>query len=170
MTAAGELVLSATVAYAQADPNPADNTLTLKANTPLLTPPPLTPPPTPAQTAPKLSHRRPALAQPLRASHTTTTATLDTTVSVDKPATITLTVLNPRTGKHLTLLLGSKLADTTLKQQATTTKTRLLTPRTFRIKALLRPLQLNRGLPYQLQLTATGTTGKTSQLKIRFLG
>ena len=44
VTAADELVLTATVGSAQADPAPADNTLVLKANTPTATPP--TPPPT----------------------------------------------------------------------------------------------------------------------------
>ena len=41
VTAAGELVLTATVGYAAADPTPADNTLVLKANTPVA---PLLPP------------------------------------------------------------------------------------------------------------------------------
>ena len=40
VTGAGELVLTATVGYAAADPSPADNTLVLKANTPAVTPPP----------------------------------------------------------------------------------------------------------------------------------
>ena len=42
VTQAGELVLSATVTHSGTDPNPADNTVTIKANTPVVTPP--TPP------------------------------------------------------------------------------------------------------------------------------
>ena len=45
VTAAGELVLTATVGYSSADPNPADNTLVLKANTPAAVPPPVVSPP-----------------------------------------------------------------------------------------------------------------------------
>jgi hypothetical protein len=41
VTAAGELVLTATVGNAQADPTPADNTLVLKANTPATVVPPV---------------------------------------------------------------------------------------------------------------------------------
>ena len=47
VTAAGELALTATAGYAQADPNPADNTVTLKANLPAAIPPPATPVRTP---------------------------------------------------------------------------------------------------------------------------
>ena len=43
VTAGGELVLTATAGSSAADPNPADNTLVTKANTPA-TPPPVTPP------------------------------------------------------------------------------------------------------------------------------
>ncbi len=40
VTAAGELILTATVGYSRADSNPADNTLVLKANTPVALVPP----------------------------------------------------------------------------------------------------------------------------------
>ena len=42
--------------------------------------------------------------------------------------------------------------------------------RTFTLKAVLPARQLSRGASYQLTLTATGTTGKTSKLTIRFRG
>jgi Ca2+-binding RTX toxin-like protein len=52
VTQAGELVLTATVGYDRTDPVPADNTVTVRANTPTTTPPPTTTP-APTQTSAK---------------------------------------------------------------------------------------------------------------------
>jgi LmbE family N-acetylglucosaminyl deacetylase len=162
---AGTIANTASVTAPEADPDLSNNTVTVT-----VTAPPTLTPPVAAVAAPKLTHRRLATAKPLRASRSGTIATVNTLVTVDKNATITLTVRNARTGKQLKMQLGSKLADTTLKQRATTAKTKVNALRTFRVKPLLTTRQLNRNTPYQLVLTATGTTGKTSQLKIRFLG
>ena len=61
VTAAGELVLRATVGHSQADANPADNTQTLRANIPVAAPP--APPKPPAAVRPVLGK---PLAQPPR--------------------------------------------------------------------------------------------------------
>jgi hypothetical protein len=164
--AAGELVLTSTVAYSRADSNPSNNSLTLKANTPPVVPP--TPPP--AAAAPKLTYRQPATAPVLRASRSGRIATVGTIVAVDQGATVTLSVTNPRTGKRLTLRAGSKLATTTLTKPALAARSRIAAARAFTIKALVPGPQVKRGATYQMVLTATNNVGKTSKLTIRFLG
>ena len=54
VTAAGELVLGAAIGYSQADSVPANNSLTLKANTPVVVTPPPAPPKPPVVVKPVL--------------------------------------------------------------------------------------------------------------------
>ena len=122
-------------------------------------------------TAPKLTlGRLLTTAVPLRASPNGSVAVLSTRVRVDKRAAITLTVRSFRTGKKLTLQAGSRLGDTTLTKRAVTAKTGIGAARTFTFKILLSRRQVSRGARFEIALTATGPTGKTSTLKIGALG
>jgi len=168
VTGSGEIVNTASVKADQRDLVPENNSATARVNTPAPPPPPS--PPTAVVAAPKLTHRRAATSTALRASRSGQVATVGTLVAVDGKATVVLTVRDPRSGKQVVLLTGSKLAATTLKRQAVTVKSLVGAARTFTVKALLPTRQLSRGAAYQLTLTATGTTGKTSTIRIRFLG
>ena len=154
------------VASSDKESNPADNTASIT-----LAPPPQTPgsPPPPVVTAPKLT-QKPAGTTVLRASRSGRVATVGTLVGMDKKATVILTVRNPRTGKKLILLPGSRLATMTLKRQSLVVQTLVGAGRGFTLRELLPTRQLSRGAIYQLILTATGGNGKSSKLTIRFLG
>jgi hypothetical protein len=153
------------VASGDREANPSDNTATATITPSIANP--AAPAPT---TAPKLTQRRPASATPLHASRSGALAAVSTIVTVNQPATVTLIVRDPRTGKLLILQPGSKLATTTLEKPAAMTRTTITAPRSFTLKALLQSRRLARGAVYQLGLTATNSKGKTSKLQIRFLG
>ncbi len=167
VTTTGTLVNTASVKAPEFDPDMSNNTASVTVTAPQAPPPP--PPPPSGVAAPKLTHSRPATAKTLVAARSGLLASVATLVAVDKQAIVRLVVRDSLTGKQLTLQPGSKLATTTLKRKAAAARTTVALARTFSLKAVLRGLQLHRGGIYQLVLTATGTTGKTSTLKIRFL-
>jgi hypothetical protein len=121
-------------------------------------------------TAPKLTERWLTKASPLHVSRVGSVVTVSTRVAVNKSATLTLAVRDPRTGRQFTLQPGSRLGDTLLKRQALTVKASIGASRTLPVKALLAAGQVGRGSSYQLTLSATGTAGRAGRLLVRFLG
>ena len=103
-------------------------------------------------------------------------AVVSTVVAVDKQATVALTARDPRTGKQLTLRIGTRLAATTLSGPVSTAgpagraprrvTARIASAGAFTVKVVLKGSRLTRGVVYELRLVATGTTGKTDRLDI----
>ena len=87
---------------------------------------------------------------------------------VNRPASLTLTVRNPRTGHNLALEAGTKVAATVLKQPATAVRTSLSRPQAFLVVVALAQRELVRGREYQLVLDAVATSGKRSRTKVDF--
>lgn len=96
VTAAGELVLGATVGYSQADSDPSNNTLTLRANTPALV---VLVPPTP---------KPPVVVKPVFG----TPLTLPKPATASKKFVFTLVIRRSDTGRLLTT--GTMVADPTV--------------------------------------------------------
>jgi uncharacterized repeat protein (TIGR01451 family) len=166
VTKAGTLVNMASVSAPEADPDPTNN----KASLIITAPPVVFTPPTPTLAAPRLTQSSGATAKALRASRAGSLSRITKLLRVDTKATVTLEVRDLRSGKLLTLQRGSRLAEMTLKRRATTARTRIAGARTFALKALLPTRQLRRGSHFQLELIATGVNGKTTQLKLGFIG
>ena len=111
---------------------------------------------------------RPAADTPLQASRASAIVTVTASVGVDRAASITLKVRDPRTGKNLTLAPGSRLAGATLRTRGTTIEAKVGTASWFTVTARLPAGQLERDATYRLALVATGTTGKTGELTLDF--
>ena len=153
----GTLVNTASVTAPQTDLDPTNNTASVTVNAP----------PPPVLVAPKLTTTRPAMPL-LRASRSGTLATVSTRIRVDRKATVTLTVRNPRTGRRLKLQAGSRLASTILKAGPQPLRSTVGAAGTFSLTAMLPTRQLTHGATYQLVITAS--SGKTSTLTISFTG
>lgn len=168
VTAPGTVVNTASVAAFERDPNLADNTATATVTPPATSTP--TPTPPLAVPAPRLTHRPAAANAVLRVSRAGTTASVATRVALDRAATVTLRVRDPRTGARLTLQPGSTIATTTLGRKAQTAKASVTRAGVFPVRLVLPARQVGQGKAYQLVLTATGANGKASTLTVRFRG
>jgi hypothetical protein len=161
ITAAGQLVFLATVGYDQADSNPANNSLTLTANTPAPTPPP---PTTPVVPAPKLTRTGTSAVSPVR---TSTNASVAFGVRLNRAAKVTLSVKPVGSSKALLLRAGTKIGP----KASTTSASSMTAARgsgAFTIKALFGRAALTKGKTYVVTLVATAADGRKSTLTVRF--
>ena len=163
VTAPGSQLNTASVTAPEPDPNPSNNaaSVTVNASSPTT--------PSPGTPAPKLK-QQPVPGTLLHAVRTPTLATVTSTVAIDKPATVTMSVRDARTGKALSLLRGSKLATTTLTKPALQARARIAAARSFRIAAVLSSQRMNKHRRYVVVVKATGANGKSSELLIRCAG
>ena len=163
VTASGQLVLQATVAYDRADSDPANNTLTVSANTPAPVPTP-TPKPTPVVPAPKLTRTGTSTVKP---TWTKTTASVSFGFRLNRAAKVKLSVRPAGASKSLLLRAGSKLGPTTSKTSALS-MTAARSSGAFTAKAVLGRTALTKGKSYVVTLVATAADGRKSTLTVRF--
>jgi len=164
VTAAGELLLSAVGGYGSADPASADNTTTLKANSPGALPPERLTPPSRDGQRPRITQELPL---PLRALTRRGVAALETTVRVDGRARLTVVVRNLRTGAALTCLPGSRFGTNVLRAEAKTLSTTSDEQAALRLRLMVRYAGLTAGQRYAVTVTAT-SLGGTSRLRLPF--
>jgi uncharacterized repeat protein (TIGR01451 family) len=162
VTGPGAIVNTASVRADESDPDPSNNTATVTVSVPV----PVLAPPVPAGRAPRLTHDQVALT--VRLSRSGAVVAIVTVIRVDGPAELTLTLLEPRSGKRLLLQPRSSLAGVALKTRAATLRVAAGRARAVTVSALLSPRQLRRNGTYRLVVTATSPDGKTSTLAMGF--
>ncbi|RDI74836.1 BNR repeat-like domain [Gaiella occulta] len=164
VTTAGELVLRAVGGFAAADPAPADNTITLKANSPSASAPEPPAPPSRGVQKPRITHTR---LLPLRALADRGVAVLETRVRVDRRARLTVVVRDVRTGAAVTSFPGSRFGTSVLRAGAKTLTTTVDRRTELKLRLLVRYAELTVGQRYAVMVTAT-SAGGTSRLRFPF--
>ena len=168
VTAVGQVSLSATAAFVEADPTPTNNTVTLTANNSTPTPGP-TPTPTPMPTpkpAPTLTRVGTAAVTPVRLAKTTT---VSFGVKLNRAASVTMSVRVKGGTRSMVLLAGSKVGSKTSTKSATSL-TAARSAGSFAVKAVVGKNAFVKGTGYVVTIVAKAPDGRKSTLTVAFKG
>jgi len=163
VAAAGQVSLTATASFADIDPTPANNTVTITANN---STPPVTPTPKPTLPAPKLTRTGTATVKPV---HLATKTTVGFGVKLNRAASVTMTVKVKGGTRSMLLRAGSKVGSKTSTRSGTSL-TANRAAGSFAVKAVVGKSAFVKGTSYVVTLVAKAPDGRKSTLTVTFKG